>query len=638
MKNKTQLRFRKLLSINKTLVFSMLTMALLFSNLLVGVNKVSAVSISEASRKVVAPTITVTSPNGGEMFTVGKTYKINWKSTGAAASRKVQIGIIDTRFSTEGGERAEQIIAFSIPNDGSYSWKVPAKIGTMNLNVTTRPVYKIIVHSYLDLETGIGLGDLSNGPFAIQDLSPVISSLSPVNGLVGSKVKITGSGFRLPNKVIFVGSTNAVVGQGSDTVSPINGEFVSKDVKPTDDNNLVVTIPSKMSAQGGEDGKSHLGADVIPGNYYFIVETDNGKSTPTYFKVRSKDPIQSTSTPVQVSPTITSAGEPGFVKAMARPDQTGAAADIYTATFNVKIKAEGKDVVLGLSNSPWPLFGKTSDFVQIYKNGSMDPLLYGLNVNYAVPVGAIPSTDGMTFKVLAGSSVSVPVMYSFQVKDSSASLYGIQLKAVGFDSKVLGFNPLMSAGPGVPSATTATIAPVVTTIGTPLFTKNYSNGQTGASFYTASFEMNIANPLNTDIVLGHPNSSWPAFGTSSNYVQIIKNGVVDMADYNLSVVYASPTGAINSTDGKTFKILARSVANVRVSYLFSKASQSADIYKVNLRGLGWGTVTQPNQIVPLSISTPLAFDINKLSQKANVMDAFGTWIMDIWDGVFGIFR
>ena len=124
-------------------------------------------SIIASSSTSPSSTINVVGPNGGENLLIGQPTTITWTSTGPASSRNVQIGIIDTRYSTEGGDRAEQIIANSIPNTGSYTWNVPAKIGTMDLNVTNSSVYKIIIHSSIDAETGVALSDVSDSSFSI---------------------------------------------------------------------------------------------------------------------------------------------------------------------------------------------------------------------------------------------------------------------------------------------------------------------------------------------------------------------------------------------------------------------------------------------------------------------------------------
>ena len=150
------------------------------------------------SNPAILPSITVLSPNGGEQWQVGETHVINWKSQGAnALNYNVQIGIIDTRYSTEGGSRREATIAYSIPNTGSYVWVIPKGVNSMDLTDTDQSVYKVVIHSWSDSDTGVALGDTSDSAFKIIASSPVTTNLPPViNGAtapVSLKVGETGS-------------------------------------------------------------------------------------------------------------------------------------------------------------------------------------------------------------------------------------------------------------------------------------------------------------------------------------------------------------------------------------------------------------------------------------------------------------
>ncbi len=145
----------------------------------------SGMSYSKNVPDVSVPTITIISPNGGEVWQIGNTYTLHWTSQGAdAVNYPVQIGIVDTRYSSESGLRREQVIADSIPNTGSYSWTVPQSVGTMNLGDTYLSVYKIIVHSRSDAVTGVALSGASSAPFAFGistanvNLAAITSSLT----------------------------------------------------------------------------------------------------------------------------------------------------------------------------------------------------------------------------------------------------------------------------------------------------------------------------------------------------------------------------------------------------------------------------------------------------------------------------
>lgn len=71
------------------------------------------------------PTITVTSPNGGETLVVGASHTITWKTTGTVGNVKIQ-------YSTNNGSSWTNIVT-STANDGSHKWTVPSKTSTQCL-------------------------------------------------------------------------------------------------------------------------------------------------------------------------------------------------------------------------------------------------------------------------------------------------------------------------------------------------------------------------------------------------------------------------------------------------------------------------------------------------------------------------
>jgi hypothetical protein len=119
------------------------------------------------------PSITVTSPNGGEQWKVGETHNITWNSSYPFNST-IQIGIYDTRYDTEGGPRSEMTI-INTTNNGNYSWTIPSKIGNLDLTVTDSPVYKIKI--YVN-GGGEGKMDQSDNTFTIVAPTQLLSASS----------------------------------------------------------------------------------------------------------------------------------------------------------------------------------------------------------------------------------------------------------------------------------------------------------------------------------------------------------------------------------------------------------------------------------------------------------------------------
>lgn len=127
------------------------------------------------------PTITVTSPNGGEVWDAGSVRHITWTSTGTVGNVKIE-------YSTNNGGSWAAITA-STANDGSYSWTVPE---TQSSNCLVRVS-----------ETDGAPSDVSNAVFTIF-IKPSLTITSPNGGeqLAGSTIhKITWIGKGTINNV-----------------------------------------------------------------------------------------------------------------------------------------------------------------------------------------------------------------------------------------------------------------------------------------------------------------------------------------------------------------------------------------------------------------------------------------------------
>jgi hypothetical protein len=72
-----------------------------------------------------APTVSLSSPVGGESFDVGSSQTITW-----SASDLVGVTAIDLAYSTNGGASFPNVIATNIANTGSRAWTIPASPST----------------------------------------------------------------------------------------------------------------------------------------------------------------------------------------------------------------------------------------------------------------------------------------------------------------------------------------------------------------------------------------------------------------------------------------------------------------------------------------------------------------------------
>lgn len=104
--------------------------------------------------------VTVTSPNGGEILSVGQTYRITWDSS--ATIDTVTIGY-------KACDSCLDWIANNIPNTNSYDW-------TVNVGNTTNTQFRIYIIGY---QTGVGsVSDVSDSPFTVLQPTPT-PTLSP---------------------------------------------------------------------------------------------------------------------------------------------------------------------------------------------------------------------------------------------------------------------------------------------------------------------------------------------------------------------------------------------------------------------------------------------------------------------------
>ncbi|HOZ49821.1 MAG TPA: Ser-Thr-rich GPI-anchored membrane family protein [Candidatus Hydrogenedentes bacterium] len=120
------------------------------------------------------PDIAVTTPNGGEAWTMDGVYTIEWTSNVGLAGAEVRIGL-------HYGATFVDWIVRRTDNDGQYWWKIPTDLAPGD-------VYFIRVQSYTDS----GIRDLSDAPFSLSVAPLVVTSPEYQDDLtIGTNVEIT---------------------------------------------------------------------------------------------------------------------------------------------------------------------------------------------------------------------------------------------------------------------------------------------------------------------------------------------------------------------------------------------------------------------------------------------------------------
>src|SRR3990170_3826674 len=168
------------------------------------------------------PTITVTSPNGGENWIVGSSHNITWTSQNYNANVKIE-------YSTNGGSTWITIAA-STPNDGSESWLIPNTPSTTSLVRVS------------EANTGTPY-DVSNAAFTIAP--QVITVTSPNGGetwQAGSSHNITWTSSCFSGNVKLEYSTDAGSSWITIIASTSNGGTYPWSVPNTPSTNSLVRV------------------------------------------------------------------------------------------------------------------------------------------------------------------------------------------------------------------------------------------------------------------------------------------------------------------------------------------------------------------------------------------------------------
>ena len=113
------------------------------------------------------PTVTVTSPNGGENWEIGSAHDIAWSATDNVAVTSFKI-----EYSINGGLSWLQVQDWTNGNPGTFSWNIPnTPSGQCRVKISCR-----------DAASSLG-SDFSNNDFTIGDATaPIVNITSPVGG------------------------------------------------------------------------------------------------------------------------------------------------------------------------------------------------------------------------------------------------------------------------------------------------------------------------------------------------------------------------------------------------------------------------------------------------------------------------
>jgi hypothetical protein len=118
-------------------------------------------SITAVFVDIAPPSVTLTSPNGGEVWNFGETQPITWLATD-----NVGVTAIDLAYSTDGGATYPNVIGTGLANTGSYLWAVP------NVNTATVRVL-VTAHD----AAGLSAADDSDADFEIVSSAAAVADV-----------------------------------------------------------------------------------------------------------------------------------------------------------------------------------------------------------------------------------------------------------------------------------------------------------------------------------------------------------------------------------------------------------------------------------------------------------------------------
>ncbi len=138
----------------------------------VKISDASDVNVFDVSQAnfIIQAGFTITTPDGGEVWTVGSQHDIVWNTVGSVSTVKLE-------YSIDGGT-AYSSITDSTPNTGSYSWSVPDSISSQ---------VKVKVSDYNDIDAF----DVSNNNFKIRGNLNLTAPDGGEAWIVGNNYNIT---------------------------------------------------------------------------------------------------------------------------------------------------------------------------------------------------------------------------------------------------------------------------------------------------------------------------------------------------------------------------------------------------------------------------------------------------------------
>jgi hypothetical protein len=310
----------------------------------------------------------------------------------------------------------------------------------VSLNSST-PVRNDVVAS-----GGTSENELDKLAILVFDLKAEKDTILITDMRVGAVRSSSTSGAANPTTAyLYDGSTeldNATITSGMATFNDIN-LTVSKDTTKT--LTLKVDVRSANGVVENITGyaSTTAAADLVAENSAGVEVTPSGSATGNAVGVRNVGPEITL-----VSKSVTTDGVPQGAGSNTNSTST------LSATFNIKIKAVGGDLMFGTSQATSsPLFSSTTSF-GIYRNGSAVTSLSSAatSTSFTIPTTCAAGTLTASCTLAEGSEITVPVTFGLQGRSNqtgafTAGLYAIDIAQINWLSATVGsYNSTFMSG------------------------------------------------------------------------------------------------------------------------------------------------------------------------------------------------
>ncbi len=136
-----------------------------------------------------------------------------------------------------------------------------------------------------------------------------------------------------------------------------------------------------------------------------------------------------------LGPEVTLVSKSVTTSGVAQTNSSPLSTSTLTATFNIKVKAVGGDIMFGTAASGTPMFASSTASFKVYRNGAYDGTVsaQSTSTSFTTPSGV--TTSGLTnsFTLAEGSEVTVPVTFQINGRKVDSTALSTGLYSIGFE-------------------------------------------------------------------------------------------------------------------------------------------------------------------------------------------------------------